>query len=62
LGCSCRLLLYRQEKEKEKEHFTLILFTFPKTYEEKFPKIAQMTKNTLKIPIIYRKFTPKPTK
>jgi hypothetical protein len=35
--------------EKEKEHFSSILFTFRKTYEEKFSKMAKMRKNTLKI-------------
>jgi hypothetical protein len=39
-----------------KQHFTSILFTFQKTYEEKFPK---MIKNTVKVPKIYRKITPK---
>jgi hypothetical protein len=31
-------------KEKEKEHFASILFTFQKTYEEKFPKMAKNDK------------------
>jgi hypothetical protein len=29
---------------KEKEHFASILFTFQKTYEEKFPKMAKNDK------------------
>jgi hypothetical protein len=41
--------------EKEKKHFHCILFTFQKTYEEKFPKMAKMTKNTFKSPKIYQK-------
>jgi hypothetical protein len=41
-------------KEKEKERFISILFTFQKTYEEKFPKMAKMTKKyTLKGPKVY---------
>jgi hypothetical protein len=43
--------------EKEKEPLTSILFTVQKTYEDKFPKLAKMTKNTLKSPKIYRKIT-----
>jgi hypothetical protein len=31
-------------------------------HEEKFPKMAKMTKNTLKSPKIYQKITPKPKK
>jgi hypothetical protein len=31
-------------KEKEKEHFPSILFTFQKTHEEKFPKMAKNDK------------------
>jgi hypothetical protein len=43
----------------EKEYFTSILFTFQKIYEEKFPKMAKMTNNTLKSPKIHRKITSK---
>jgi hypothetical protein len=45
-----------KEKEKEKEHFASILFTFQKTYEEKFPKMA---KKWLEIPLKVQKITPK---
>jgi hypothetical protein len=49
-----------QEKDKEKEeHFTSILFTFQKLYEEIFPKMDKITKNTLMSPQIYWKITPK---
>jgi hypothetical protein len=47
LGCSCRLPLWKQEKKNE--HFTCILFTFLKTYEEKFPKTAKVTKMPLEV-------------
>jgi hypothetical protein len=43
--------------EKEKEHFSSILFTFRKMYEEKFPKIAKMRKNVHKSPMIEGKIT-----
>jgi hypothetical protein len=43
-GSSCRLPLLRALRRKRKKHFTSILLTFQKTYEEKFPKMAKMTK------------------
>jgi hypothetical protein len=46
-------------KEKEKEHFASVLFTFQKTYEEKFRKRPKMTRNTLKSPKTYQKINPK---
>jgi hypothetical protein len=71
---SCRLPLQRQETEKE--HFICILFTLLKTYkeeckfwgfhgddyEEKFPEMAKMTKNTLKSSKVYRKNYPQTEK
>jgi hypothetical protein len=40
--------------DKDEENFTSILFTFQKIDEEKFPKMAKMTKN-LRSQKIYRK-------
>jgi hypothetical protein len=40
----------RTERTGERERtLTSILFTFQETYEEKFPKMAKMTKMPLKV-------------
>jgi hypothetical protein len=48
-GCLCR------ERLGERENFISILFTFQKTYEEKFPKMAKMTKIPLKVQTLTEK-------
>jgi hypothetical protein len=53
-GCSCRLPL-RTALRRKREHFASILFIIQKTYEEKFPKMAKMTKNSFKSPKMAKK-------
>jgi hypothetical protein len=60
LGYSCRLPLYRALRRNRKNTLlTNYSFTFQKTYEEKFPQTAKITKIPLKVQTFTKKNTSK---
>jgi hypothetical protein len=58
LGVQLQAAFIETAWEKEKEHITCVLFRVQKTYEEKFPKMAKMTKKSLKVQKYTEKLTP----